>query len=255
MPVVGPRDPGDRFAVLLSSWPAGEAGLSGLRAVLEQQEALLSLARAVFGAGGRLVLPADRTVAPLVAELALDYAAPPQAERREAPVEPVLVAETREPDERLRLNLARLSLRKAVGYVDADGEPVAMQWQREAEETHGFDGEARWAEPRRQPLTLDLIERVHPVGAVVLSPGERALGELEMLLTADIRVAVFAAGQAFRDRFGRFDRTEELLAGVDPEGRRRARAGERERRAPVPYAFLMQRLVSLWGGSGGLPAR
>lgn len=246
MPIFGPAEPSGRFTVLLAAWSAEEAGLSDLRSVLERQEALISLARAVFGIGGRIALPADGVVAPFVADLGVDYATAPGAERREVrDVEPVLVVETEESDERLREDLARPATRGAVRYVDSAWEPVMLRPRAELadDETDALDGRP---ELRRQPVTQALVERAGPVLAVVVSPSMDAVGEVDTIRSAGVDVAAFAVSEHLRERFREYDRTEELLSRFERDHRRREWQPERQDRPPVPYAFLMQRLVSSW---------
>ena len=219
--------------------------------MLERQEALISLARAVFGAGGRIALPADGVVAPFVADLGVDYATTAGAERRETrDVEPVLVVETEESDERLRAHLARSASRGAVRYVDRAWRPVMLRPRAEFADDEA-DAPDHRPEIRRQPVTHDLVQRAAPVLAVVVSPSADAAGEVELIRGTGVAVAAFAVGERLRERFREYDRTEERLIEFERDHRRREWQPERQDRAPVPFAFLMQQLVSPWAERRG----
>jgi hypothetical protein len=233
------------FSILLAAWPPPEHydRRPGLVSPSLRHEAIVSVARAVFAAGGELVVTGDADVTPVIAAVALDYAPQPLAERREHPRSPLAVVESGGFDPTLRALMNPYIHHDAVLYLDADREPVERDRRWLGGELH---------EHRRHPLTRWVIERFDPRGAIVVSPDREALGEIEMLREFDVPVAVLAstvADQQLAEQFRELDPTERLIGDVRYD-RWSERAPElRERpHEMVPYAFVVQRLIHEWQG-------
>ena len=247
-----PIEPHGAFRVLLSARAPepsrtrapGEDRRADEASATERHDAIVGLARAVFAVGAELVVPADPDTVPLVASVALDYAPLPASERRERVASPLTVVETARLEPQLRAVLSPFMALDAVRYVDANGDPVEPdpEWARELEES----------EHLRHPVTVDLVERFAPRGAVLVSPGPEAEEEIDLLHELGMRVAVIAATTRDRssaDRWRHLDPTAELLR-PERRGRWSEREGARdeERRPVVPYAYLMQRMIDAWAG-------
>lgn len=205
------------------------------------REALISLARAVFAAGGQLVLPADGEVASLIGTVALGYIELPPAEsppREGEPVPPVTVMETR-PGQGSQLSslLAPLSIRGGLQITDVDGRVIPPR-PAESPEEPTF-------EPiPRHPITERMLDQAQPSLAVFLNPRPAALEERILLRDRDIRVAVFTGSiqdPSGLPQFAADDPTARLLDG-EPDSP--WSAAPEDSRARPPYAYLMQRLVA-----------
>lgn len=224
----GPREFGDRPG-------------SGVASPTERFEAVAGVARAAFAPGGRIVMPGDRGMSPIVAAIALDYASLPAAERWVEPSSPLTVVDTEWPDMTLAALLAPYVMRGAVRHVGPDDEPVRLEsgWE---------ERELEPSPQRRQPVAPGLIERWAPAGAVFVSPDEKAEREMTLLEERGIpAVAIAHADPESADRW----RHRDSVRGMMSERRRRwleRDVGERpRRRADVePYAYLAQRLIGEW---------
>jgi hypothetical protein len=258
-----PIEPTARFSVVLAVWPPTGAGdrRPGLVSPALRHEAIVAAARAVFALGGRLVTVGDTDVAPVLAAVALDYSPVHAMESAHRPPSPLTVIESDGRDETLRALLAPYVHRQVLQYLDAEGEGLEL------------DGEpqrtAELGEYRRHPLRSWILERFAPRGAIFIAPHGQAEEEIEMLAAKGVDVAVLAdtapyVGDAerWRDR----DPMRELIGDVpldrwteqgglrrDGEGAHelwlehpdepRSRAG-----VPMPYAFVLQRLIGGWAG-------
>jgi hypothetical protein len=204
--------------------------------LLEIEEAVLSLTRAAFAQGRRIVLPADRIVAPLVAEIATEYALPPRTEEVERSLRSlVVVAFTSGHDDRLQEALAELG-----DVVEAAIFPAAEERQ--------YTG--------RHRITRDTLE----LGAsrmVVIGGEPGILEDLELARERgleQVAIGPTLVGAALEANLEGSDVVRRLLAEVGAEeGRWDAGAGE-----PTPYPFVMQRLLADWAGEevgheGGMP--
>ncbi len=194
----------------------------------EIEEALLSFTRAVLAQGGRIVLPADRVVAPLVAETAAEYA-PPLRTEATGPTRPlvgVLLTEGR--DAQLEQALA------ALGHV-----------------TPMFFGDVDRQHTGRHRLTIEAVESVRPSSAVVLGAAPESLDDIRVLQEREVLVQV--VGEALAGSLGEpgelwhYDVTRRILQEIEwrvdaPGARHDLDVGRR-----VPYPYVMQRLVEEWG--------
>lgn len=213
-----------------------EAGVAGSTA---RFEATLSVARAAFAAGGRVVMPSDRGMSPIVAALALDYAAAPATERSSEPLHPLVVVDSESSDATLAALLAPYAAHGAVAHVGPEGEPVRLE--------QAWDEVRLDSSPsRRQPVTEQLVERWQPAGAVFVSPHEEAEKELELLQASGIQVAAMAhVDPEHAERW----RSHDIMQAFVTE--HPGRWADREQAAPggrrdalEPWAFLAQLLVS-----------
>lgn len=237
-------EPHRGFAVLMAASPPPQIRdrRPGAASPSLRQEAIVSLARAVFAVGGQLVMMGDPDVAPIVAAVALDYAAAPSAERSARPVTPLVVVESDGDDPSLRALMGPYVLRDAVEYVGSDGELVAPE---------GRLSETNLRQARRHPLSPWVIERFELRGAVFIGADAEASGDIEELRSRGVRVAVLTATVLDGDR-------AEAWADLDPARdfveARLDRWSERDDRPRgssedvVPYPFVMQRLVAEWAG-------
>ncbi|HEX7303718.1 hypothetical protein [Lentzea sp.] len=227
-----PRPVRDDFTVLLVADPPPQRPRPGGEGPAGRQEALVSLARAVFAEGGRIALPADAGVAVTMATVALEYEGPRIAERRTEAGQQhrVLVVETERPQRDARAFLAPFAARGVVEYLDPDGDPVLLGLGEP--ELFGEEG-------IRQPVTPELLRLVRPRAVVLISSSNRSFRDLAVL--RDSGVPVVAFGTTAHDRGTAAD----LSAVDDPTRDRWASrwSSERESRT-VPYAFLMQDLVA-----------
>lgn len=237
-------EPHRGFTVLLAAWPPPQTRdrRPGVASPSLRQEAIVSLARAVFAVGGQLVMMGDADVAPVVAAVALDYATAPSAERSARPVTPLVVVESGGEDPSLRALMWPYVLHDAVEYVDANREPVAAE-QRFPETS--------LRQARRHPLPPWVVERFEPRGAVFIGADAQASAEIEGLQSRGVRVAVLTAtvlddGRA--ETWADLDPAREFARGRSDrwsERDERPRNGSGE---VVPFPFVMQRLVAEWTG-------
>jgi hypothetical protein len=139
-------------------------------------EAVVSSARAALGVGLQVVVPADASLALLVATVGQPYAEPPSAEppaeRKRAPVE---VRESVEESPVLRSLLAPLALSDAIGYFDPHGSQVDLRKY----ELTDLD-ELSVLKP--QPVTLELLEQVKLLGLIVVAPDKSLEDHLPRIL-------------------------------------------------------------------------
>jgi hypothetical protein len=215
----------------------------------DRYEAILAVARATFAVGGRIVMPADRAIAPVVASIALDYAELPATERTVAPTTPLAVIDTGGYDDTLDALLQPYAARGAVTRYDADGEPMATR-PREPRELDPSAG-------HRHPVTDALIERWQLAGAVYVSPDDAAADEIGRLEARGIEVAVLALDDPLEsERHGHRDAVRRMMQ----DRRRRwlprehAEAGRRPMPPAEPYAYVAQRLIARWTGGHAPPA-
>jgi hypothetical protein len=212
-----------RTILLSADFPAEDEAVPASQ-LLDLEEALLSFARAALASEHTLALPADRIVAPLVAQIAAEYAAPPKMEAAEAPP-PVRVLFTAGRDPELEQALA--------GH-----EGAWSPWHGE------MLAEARGD---RHPLTPEALRTIAPVFAMMLGGGRRLFEDFRML--RELQVPLHAVGAALsgplrevRDA-AEWDVTGQLLDEIGwgtPIGETDL-LDEAERR--VPYPYLMQRVV------------
>ena len=206
-------------------------------------EAVLALARATFAVGGRIVMPADRATAPVLAAIALDYAELPATERTAAPTAPLVVVDTGGYDDTLDALLEPYAARGAVLRFGAHGEPL----ERRRRERADLDPSAG----HRHPVTDELIERWAFAGAVYVSPDDAADDEIRRLDAHGIDVAVLAvADPVERERHRQRDAAGEMLRGRRRRWlpREHADAGRRPILPAEPYAYVAQRLIAGWTG-------
>lgn len=206
-------------------------------------EAVIALARATFAVGGRLAVPVDADIAPLVGTLALDYVQLRAAEWKGGrPPPPVVVLETR-PSEPARLLLAPLVQRGAVRFVDQHGEslePIAST-EREL---------AGIGDVGRQPVTPEMIDVVQPTLAVLIGADRHTVEDAATVRARGTPTFAFETDPTDEELRRRLtdaeivDPSGRLLEGTSssPWGDRKHAPGQPEW-AP-PYAFLMQRLIA-----------
>ena len=213
-----------------------------------RHEAVVALARAVFAAGGRIALPADAGVTLVVASVGLEYAPARPAERRADAAPPsVLVMETGTGHQRPRNLLAPLAARGVVEYRASDGHVLSVM-----ELLQPGPSESNGSDRGRDLITSGFLETARPDGAVLLSSGRATVQDLEVLRGSGVRVMVLrgtARDPLTREELsGIADPTERLLSGR--RGNRWTREGEDadQPSGPVPYAYLMQRIVFEWFG-------
>jgi hypothetical protein len=242
-----------RFTVLLIADPPAERSDPATDGPAGRHEALVALARAVFAAGGRIALPADPGVTLVLATVGLEYAAARPAERREETgPPPVLVVETGPAHQRPRNLLAPLVARGVVEYRDGDGEVVpASELAIPGPDAIGLTLRGR------DPISPSFVENTQPDRAVLLSSGRATLQDAEVL--RGFGVPMVALQDTMQD-----PQTREDLSWIeDPSerllsGRRRNRWAhddeDADRPPPMPYAYVMQRLVAEWFGRGLPPA-
>jgi len=195
--------------------------------LLEIEEALLSFTRAALAQGRRLMLPADRVVALLVAQTAAEYALLPQTEMSE-PARPLIeVVLTEGRDAQLEQALAGLNHVRPHLF----GNPKAQH-------------------TGRHRLTSDAVREIQPASAVVLGGARQSLDDVHMLREFNVRLYVVGATLAgpLREHgeLWEHDITERMLAEID-WGKERGEADigvDVERQ--IPYPYLMQRLVQEW---------
>jgi hypothetical protein len=241
-----PRSGRPDLTVLLVADPPSPDRRPGAESPAGRHEALVALARAVFAEGGRLAAPVDVDIALILGAVALDYSAPPVAERRtEAPPAQLTVMEM-QPEALARALLAPLAARGALRYLDAEGSQVRLDLIEAASEEPGLE------EVRRHRVTPRMVEVTQPLAAVFISPARPAVRDLAVLREAQVRTVVFHASVLQADVDAELsdieDPTERLLEG-GRQGRwsPEQRAAEEIRPVP-PYAYLMQRLVAEWTG-------
>jgi hypothetical protein len=218
----------------------------GAEAPAGRHEALVALARAVFAEGGRLAAPVDVDIALVLGTVALDYSAPPVAERRaEAPPAPLTVMEM-QPEALARTLLAPLAVRGALRYLDPEGSEVRLDLSEVAAEQPGLE------EVHRHRVTPRMVEVTQPMAAVFISPARPAMQDLAVLREAQVRTVVFRDSVLEADVDAELseveDPTERLLRGGPGERWSRERRPEEEVRSVPPYPYLMQRLVAEWTG-------
>ena len=243
-----PRPSQPDLTVLLVADPPPPDRRPGAETPAGRHEALVALARAVFAEGGRLAAPVDVDIALVLGTVALDYSAPPVAERHaEAPPAQLTVMEMQlEP--LARTLLAPLAVRGALRYLDAQGSEVRVDLTQVAAEQPGL------AEVHRHRVTPRMVEVTRPIAAVFISPARSAMEDLAVLREAQVRTVMFHDSVLEADVDAELseveDPTERLLQGGPGERWPRERRPEEEEEVrPVPpYPYLMQRLVAEWTG-------
>lgn len=243
-------EPHERFTILLvaASPPVvdpDERGLArgaGGTSPAGTIDAVISVARAVLAEGGRIVMPGDRGMSPIVASVALDYAALAATERDKQPPAALVVASTLWPELTLAALLEPYVLRGAVLHVGPDGDPV------EPADDRTYEREIDTSYEHRQPVVPWLIEQWRPAGAVFVAPEADAQHDMELLRDSSIAFAVLAHADAERAKQWREHDAARLMMAERP-----ARWANRDdvKRGPqsedvVPYAYIAQRLVSEW---------
>lgn len=206
--------------------------------LLEIEEATLSLCRAVAAVGGELAVPADAAIAPLVATVAAEYAAPPSAERETEPPPLVHVLMTEGHDEELELDLSA------------------------SIHTHHWRLRSEPVKPgTRQRLTAEALAELSPFATVVLGGAPEIESDFGVLLEYGHGWKPAVIGPtlppALRDgELGGLDVVAEIMSEVEPHVFPRARDDEPRRRAAfTPYPFVMQVLVERWSHGEGPGAR
>lgn len=249
---LGPAAAHGRFTVVLAAWSLPPEASRDPRLAFERRDAIRAFTRAVLAAGGSIAMTADGHVAPLVAQIALDYAPGALAERRgERPAAPLVVMETERRDDTVRGRLAPFAWRHAITYVDGDGRDVSAELPRAPadEESPGDEPPAK-ERPRRQRLTGRFIERMRPVAAVVISAPADALEELAVLRMAGLDTVALGRtmlpGRA-REMLREHD-VEAWMARLEAWRHRWVGRDDPERRGElaIPYAYLAQRLAARW---------
>ena len=221
-------------------------------------EALVALGRAVFAQGGRVVVPADDYVAPLLATVALAYVGDPVAERRgkaSAPP-PLVVAESNEHEHPARRWLAPLSFRGAIAYRDVSGARVDLrgafpgpqdlpedpELRAEVQDRNAWQNQER---SQRDRVTPYFLSRLESVTAVVIFGASEGTTQ-ELMLLADLRRPTFVfspegiesavlARVDARNPIEEFEFSRETRWGAPPDD---------SSPGAVPYPFVMQRLVA-----------
>jgi hypothetical protein len=238
------------LTVLLVADPPPPERRPGAGTPAGRHEALVALARAVFAEGGRLAAPVDVDIALVLGTVALDYSAPPVAERRgEAPPAQLTVKE-RQPEPLARTLLAPLAVRGALRYLDEQGSEVRLDLTEVTAEQPGL------AEVHRHHVTPLMVQVTQPRAAVFISPTRPATEDLAVLRAAQVRTVVFhdsVLEPGVNALMGDVeDPTERLLQGGPGERWSPERRPEEEEVRPVPpYPYLMQRLVAELTGRYG----
>lgn len=219
-----------------------------------RHEALVALARAAFARGVRIAVPVDAEDSILLATIALEYTAPPVAERRSKPAPaPLMVMETVAPMPAARALLAPFLARDAVEYLNQDGLPIGLGSDRPdtpVEPTHG----------RRQPVTDQLVRATHPRVALFISPSGAAREDVQAIRSTGTPMALMGSSVIEPGIDNIFAEDEDVAAGVTSSlrrGRRSAASPDHEEVAMTPYPYLMQRLLAEWtaGGEGARNSR
>ena len=199
--------------------------------------ALISVTRAAFAAGGRIVMPSDRGMSPIVAGIALDYARAQVTETRRAAEPPLVVVDTQWEDLVLATHLAPYAQRGAVVHLGPNNEPVTP------------DG--AWTEPEldlsrasRQLVSEGLLEFWKLAGAVFIGAGDEAEDEMRLLERRGHDVATIAASDDPR----RPDERDAVRRIMGDRPRRWADRDDRPGRPAdiEPWAFVAQQLMSRW---------
>jgi hypothetical protein len=199
----------------------------------------------VFAEGGQLAVPADVDIALVVGTVALDYAAPPVAERRiETAPSRLLVMEAGF-EHATRVLLAPLAVRGALRYLDAEGAEVRLDLSEVEAEQPGLE------EVHRHRVTPRMVEVTHPTVAVLLSPQHPAMQDVAVLREFQVQTLVFQDSVLEADLQPELremeDPTQRLLHQAPGERWSRLRRPDDVRPVP-PYPYLMQRLVAEWTG-------
>jgi hypothetical protein len=210
-----------------------------------RHEALVAVGRAAFAQGVRLAMPVDAEVSILLATIALEYTAPPVAERRAEPAPaPLIVVETVAPMPSARALLAPFHARDAVEYLNQDGLPVGL----------GSDRPDAYVEPafrRRQPVTDALVRATHPRVALFISPSRGAREDVQVLRRNHTPTAFIRSSVIETEVDNVFSEIEDVGARISADLRPGRRSGTGPDQGAVgitPYSYLMQRLVAEWAG-------
>jgi hypothetical protein len=242
-------EPHDAFTILLvapsppehKTDQEGRREHAGIASMTGRLDAVLSVARAAFAIGGRVVMPGDRGMSPLVAATALDYAPQRATERTTAAHVPLVVVDTQESDRTLADLLAPYVMRGAVLHVGPNGEPPSLDGWNERESD-------RSRRPR-QPVTPRMLDAWPPDGAVFVAPELHAETEAQLLADRGIPLAAIAHADG---RHARHWESRDPLVGIVNERRsvrteRDASSGTQpEADEAQPFAFAAQLLVHLW---------
>ena len=208
----------------------------------DRHEAILSIVEATLAARARIAIPADPELALLAATVGLAYAQPQTAEP--APTFGIAgfsVHETSWRDEVLRRLLVPFAQRNAIRYYDSDGEPVDLG---ALEMLHGDEPIEL---PDRQPVTPQLLERLAPLGTVVVAPGGAEREQVDLISRRMDRCAVLVSDAE--------PELAEHYRGLDPfaddgSQARQIRPDLTDDFTPppdaVPWPFRIQRLVQGW---------
>jgi hypothetical protein len=243
-----PRPGRPDLTVLVVADPPPPDRRPGAESPAGRHEALVALARAVFAEGGRLAAPVDADIALVLGTVALDYSAPPVAERRTEAAPPQLTVMEMRPDYPARVLLAPLATRGALRYLDTEGSEVPLDLSEVASEQPGLE------EVRRHRVTPRMVEVTRPTVAVFISPARPAMQDLAVLREAQVRILVFhdsvLEADVDADLGDVEDPTQRLLHQAPGERWSRERRTDEVRPVP-PYPYLMQRLVAEWTGRHG----
>lgn len=225
------RHPSGPPVLVLAGFPDESDEVPSAELLLEIEEALLSIVRAALAGGRRLALPADPVVAPLVAQVAMEYAPPPQAEAlEEAPrlVDVMFSAGRGDPLEEVLAGM---------GHVRTTG-----------------SGEGEPRDGGRHPLTFAAVDDDRPVSAVVIG-GQSSPEDLVVLRELGVPLSVIGstlAGPLHEDEgLWMSDVSVEILGRIGWEPSDQPSDRDDRRRSPfpygeVPYPYLMQQLVKDW---------
>jgi hypothetical protein len=210
--------------ILTAGFPQREydrEGLVELDALEAVEDAIVDIARAVFARGGDLALPADDEVAPLVALVAAEYAAPARAEA-ERPPAPLRVFFTGGDDEEVQRLLRPLTERGAAQVEPPGPEPLAR------------------SERGRHRVDSWMIERTHPVGAIVFGGAPESAEDAAVLVTSGIDTAVIGPAVLPGLELGDVLEQGAWDAAADLPYR------EERRDRPPPLPFVVQTVVERW---------
>jgi hypothetical protein len=210
--------------ILTAGFPQREydaEGLVELDALEAVEDAIVDTARAVFARGADLALPADDEVAPLVALVAAEYAAPARAEA-ERPPAPLRVFFTGGGDEGAQRLLRPLTARGAAQVEPAGPEPLAR------------------SERGRHRVDPWMIERTRPVGAIVFGGALESAEDVAVLVASEVDTAVI--GPAVLPGLELGDLLER--GAWDAAADLPYREERRDRSPPIP--FVVQRIVERW---------
>jgi hypothetical protein len=188
-------------------------------------DAIVSLARATFAAGGEIISAVDAGTNLVLAAVALDYMPQRAAEVHDDGRRRLVTAvETAGVDEELRQVLAPYQERGVVQLFGPDGERIEPdpEWSRH---------ELRPPEAPAHPVTQQLVERWRPHLAVFVAP-DRA-SERAMAMLSELNVPFNVIGPTAADRAVAERCVVVTTSRNGSTGRRTRLAVRRRRRCPI----------------------